>query len=230
MVNQIYRLHYSVRRHFVDQFYIYQVSSLTKEQKNLDLGGHKTIKRGLFHIERYNLQVVYANISPKKGTDVQADALQVPCCNNSFDVIICSELLEHVSYPPQVLREAWRLLKPQGILLITVPFLYPIHGDPYDFGRYTDYYWLSELKKLGFQDISLLRQGLFYSVLINFCKSYVSQLGLSGPIGSPVRYILTVLLAITQYLALKYEQTSHPQKNSFIQSFTTGFGIWAVKP
>lgn len=169
-------------------------------------------------------------IAVEKGTDIQADALHVPFRNCSFDVIICAELLEHIQYPSQVLAETWRLLKPRGILLITVPFLYPVHGDPYDFGRYTDYYWSSELNKLGFQNISLTRQGLFFSVLINFCKSYVRQLGLSGLMGRPIRYGLALLLGLAQYLALNYEQKSHVQTNSFMQSFTTGFSIRAIKP
>lgn len=53
--NTVYRLHYNVRRYFVDQFYAHHISALTKEQKILDLGGHKTVKRGLFNIEPYHL-------------------------------------------------------------------------------------------------------------------------------------------------------------------------------
>ncbi|TRZ49950.1 class I SAM-dependent methyltransferase [bacterium] len=76
----------------------------------------------------------------------------MPFAENSFDAIICSELLEHVPSPASVLHEAYRTLRPGGTLFICVPFMYQIHGDPYDFGRYTDYYWSVTLGTIGYQN------------------------------------------------------------------------------
>jgi len=44
-----------------------------------------------------------------------------------WDVIILSEVLEHVVYPPRVLKEAFDALRPDGLLVISTPFMYRIH-------------------------------------------------------------------------------------------------------
>lgn len=100
--------------------------------------------------------------------NVQADAAYIPFADASFDAVICSELLEHVFQPIQVVEEAYRVLRPDGVLLLCVPFLYRIHADPYDYGRYTDYYWQRVLQETGFCRITVERQGLFFSVLLDF--------------------------------------------------------------
>lgn len=223
-------LSYSVRRYFVDEFYFRHASWLPTGGLVLDLGGHKRGKRGEFDISRYDLKVLYANLSPSKGTDVEADALHVPFASGSFDVVICAELLEHVRHPDAVLHEAFRLLRREGKLLVTVPFLFRIHADPYDFGRYTDYYWRQLLEEIGFGDIVIERQGLFYSVLVNFGKQYANQLLTFRLFGRVTRLLTSrLLISPLQRWALRHEQNPSVQTNSFLSSFTTGFGIVAVK-
>ena len=84
--------------------------------------------------------------------------------------MICSELLEHVPEPLNVVREIHRVLKPKGSVIICVPFMNKIHGDPYDYGRYTDFFWNENLSRLGFQDIEIEKQGLFWSVLVDMIR------------------------------------------------------------
>ena len=144
------RLDSSLRRYFIDQFHFRQVPSLPPGSRVLDLGGNKIRKRGHFDIERYDFRVVYADFSTAKRPDVQADAAYIPFKEGCFDAVICSELLEHVLDPLAVLREIHRVVRPGGTLLICVPFLFHIHGDPHDYGRYTDFYWSQTLKTSGF--------------------------------------------------------------------------------
>lgn len=76
------------------------------------------------------------------GTD-QADLISyaehLPFADNSFDTILCTEVLEHTRHPFQVVTELTRLLKPGGYLLISIPFIYPIHEAPHDYWRFTRY-------------------------------------------------------------------------------------------
>ena len=74
----------------------------------LDLGGNRVGKRGLFDIEQYDFEVIYANLSRAKKPDVQSNASCLPFREAAFDAVICSELLEHVPYPPDVLREIFQ--------------------------------------------------------------------------------------------------------------------------
>jgi SAM-dependent methyltransferase len=60
-----------------------------------------------------------------------------PIPDGSVDVILCTETLEHVPDPSVFLTEAFRCLKHEGRLLLTVPFAVRWHYVPYDYWRYT---------------------------------------------------------------------------------------------
>jgi SAM-dependent methyltransferase len=62
-----------------------------------------------------------------------------PFKDGSFDCIMMTQTLEHLENPNHTLAELKRVLKPEGVLVLTVPFIYPVHGEPYDFKRYTTY-------------------------------------------------------------------------------------------
>lgn len=69
--------------------------------------------------------------------DVFADAAVMPLADGCADTVLLFEVLEHVRHPQQALHEIARILRANGRLLLTVPFLYPVHDAPYDFQRYT---------------------------------------------------------------------------------------------
>lgn len=54
-----------------------------------------------------------------------ADATRLPFADHSFDKIICSEVLEHIHDYEAVLREIRRVLKPDGLLAVSVPRYWP---------------------------------------------------------------------------------------------------------
>jgi ubiquinone/menaquinone biosynthesis C-methylase UbiE len=72
-----------------------------------------------------------------KRADVFYDGTNLPFGNNTFDSVIAIEVLEHIPNVEQILVELNRVLKPQGKILITTPFMYPEHEEPYDFHRFT---------------------------------------------------------------------------------------------
>jgi len=225
------RLDYSLRRYFVDRFYFHHVPSLPTGSRVLDLGGNKVRKRGEFDIEQYELRVVYADLSITKRPDVQADAAHVPFEDSCFDAVICSELLEHVPDPPSVLREGHRVLEAGGILLMCVPFLSRIHGDPYDYGRYTDHYWRENLSRIGFVELRIQSQGLFWSVLVDMLRGLACQMAEEGRLRFTwMRGPFARLIGQCKRIALTWEAKTTCYDNPFLSSFTTGFAIRAVKP
>lgn len=215
----------SLRRFLVDDFHRRHVPRIPMGSRVLDLGGNKIAKRGTFNIEQHNLRVVYANLSTAKCPDTQADAAALPFTDTCFDAVICSELLEHVPDPLVVLGESYRVLRDAGTLLICVPFLYRIHGDPYDFGRYTDHYWRQHLQVLGFDRVTIEHQGLFFAVLADFLTQYVYHIRLRRPFG---RLSQWAAIQVQQW-ALRYEQQLWVLNDPFLRSFSTGFGIVAQK-
>ena len=224
------QLGYSVRREYVDEFYARHVATLARGSRVLDLGGHANDKRGYFDIGDHELDVVYANISTAKGTDVQALAEEVPFANDSFDAVICAELLEHVRDPRRVLSEAHRVLRNGGTLLMSAPFLFHIHADPEDYGRYTDNYWNATLAAIGFGDVAIERHGLYYSVLADFFKQHANQARIVRPLGRPLRWLWAHLFVLRfQHWARRHERKARVKANPFVGSFTTGYGIVATK-
>ena len=219
------KLDYTVRRFYVDQFFHQIISQTEKTHSVLDLGGHKIGKRGHFDISAYGLQPVYINLTPQKQPDILAAAEFIPHPSNCFDIVICAELFEHVRNPVTILEEVFRVLRPNGQILITTPFLFHIHGDPYDYGRYTDHYWESVLAEVGFAVERIERQGFFYAVLLDFIKQYCRRI-LRGPLYWSGGWIFALL----QKLLLLVERSPRVRTNAFLTSYTTGFGIVGVKP
>jgi len=70
---------------------------------------------------------------------VDLNTEKIPLETNSVDTVICTDVLEHISKPEHLFSEMARILKPDGNLILTVPFMYWIHNSPYDYHRYTKY-------------------------------------------------------------------------------------------
>ena len=223
-------LHYSLRRHFVDEFNLRHVHKLPAGSWVLDLGGNKILKRGRFDIGLYDLRVFYANLSTAKRPDVQMDAAQVSFKDNSFDAVVCSELLEHVPDPAAVLREVHRVLRRGGTLLICVPFLVAIHQDPGDYGRYTDSYWRETLEAIGFERVAIERQGSYWSVLLDLVREQlVFKLESGRSTWGWAWYLLGKATLKLRVWALTWEARQRWGEHPFYRNYTTGFGIVAVK-
>ncbi len=223
-------LGYTLRRFYVDDFHFRQVQELPHGGLVLDLGGNRIGKRGAFDIERYPLRVVYANLSVVKKPHIRTDAAVLPFGDASFDAVICSEMLEHVPDPPAVLSEIQRVLKPGGALLVCVPFLNRIHGDPYDFARYTDHYWRPTLDKIGFRDIEIEKQGQFWSVLVDMLRDLAYLKTSRGPLQKPwIIRLVSSFMAAAKRKALQWDSANGAKGETLPQGFTTGFGIKARK-
>jgi SAM-dependent methyltransferase len=75
--------------------------------------------------------------NPQQTVEVVASITDLPLSDSAFDVIVCTEVLEHVSDTYTAFGELARVLRPGGHLIITVPFAYPLHEEPYDYVRLT---------------------------------------------------------------------------------------------
>ena len=84
-----------------------------------------------------------------------ANAERLPFGDEIADTVLLSEVLEHLRDPGAALREIRRVLKPDGRVLITLPFLYPIHDAPYDFQRYTSFGLRREIEAAGMWVVEL---------------------------------------------------------------------------
>ena len=95
-----------------------------------------------------------------------ADCL--PFSDNQFDVIFCTEVLEHLPDTSLALKEFYRVCKPNGYLFLSVPFLHGIHESPHDYYRFTRYGLKYVIEMSGFKPISINPIGEMIAVNITF--------------------------------------------------------------
>ena len=79
------------------------------------------------------------DIDPTRLPDTVGDAHTLTFPDDSFEFILCTEVLEHLHTPYQAISEMRRVLKPGGTLILTTRFVFPIHDAPHDYYRYTKY-------------------------------------------------------------------------------------------
>lgn len=82
---------------------------------------------------------VGVDISPGLGVSVLGNARELPFSDESFQTVLCTEMLEHVPEPASVVEELRRVLAPTGYCILTTRFCYPIHGSPDDYYRFTEH-------------------------------------------------------------------------------------------
>lgn len=82
--------------------------------------------------------IVCVDIASGPGVDLVADAHDLGMVeSDSVDFVTSVSVLEHVKYPQKMVKEMYRILKPGGIIYVSVPFIFPFHADPNDFYRFT---------------------------------------------------------------------------------------------
>jgi SAM-dependent methyltransferase len=184
----------------------------------LDVGGGR--KRGRFK-RPDDTKWIVLDISRELSPSIMADAQKLPVKSGTIDCVKCTELLEHVEYPEIVIKEIIRVLKSSGTLILSVPFNFGIHGDPYDFHRFTDYK-LNKMLENDFEIRIIKKQGLYFTVLCYMVKQNILN------IKSRLRLLLYWTFPLIDILA-KLDQTNFVKKSKFMSSFTTGFFVIAAK-
>jgi SAM-dependent methyltransferase len=120
--------------------------------------------------------------------DVFYEGTTFPFEENTFDSLVFFEVLEHVFNPDTFFIEIKRVLKPNGKCVITIPFIWGEHEQPYDFARYSSFglkhifdkhgFEIVEHKKYltDFRCIFLLTNSYFYTIFKKFCPGLTAWL------------------------------------------------------
>lgn len=121
------------------------IKKITRKHLEAFLSRHATGKKildigsGGSSYSRFFPNRITVDIDPTRKPDVVADAHSLPFQDGEFEVVLSTEMLEHVRDPFQVEKELRRVTSPGGILILSTRFVFPIHDAPHDYWRFTKY-------------------------------------------------------------------------------------------
>jgi SAM-dependent methyltransferase len=121
--------------------------------KTLDVGCGSKPYEELFSKSTQYTGIDYDSAENRAHTkaDVFYDGENFPLLDESFDSALATEVLEHVFNPDKFLAEIQRVLRKGGMLLLTAPFVWDEHSQPYDYARYSSFGVAYLVKKHGFE-------------------------------------------------------------------------------
>lgn len=156
----------------------------------LDVGCGSKPYRSLFAVDAYIGLDIDSEISRKRGiADYLYDGNIFPFADGSFDAVLCNQVLEHVFNPDEFLGEITRVLKPGGKLLLTVPFVWDEHEQPYDYARYSSFGLRALLEKQGIRVLQHKKLGADASILFQLANAYLFKITQGLP--RPIKLLLT---------------------------------------
>ena len=143
----------------------------------LDVGAGTCPYRSFFAHCEYKTQDFkkYKGIKKTGGTeygdiDYVSDVTSIPVPDASFDVVLCTEVLEHVPEPVRALEEMARVLRPGGRLLITAPLCSGLHELPYHYyGGMSKQWYVHFMPRCGLALCEIVPNGGFFKLLAQEC-------------------------------------------------------------
>lgn len=148
----------------------------------LELGGGASVLGPMIKRDLPQGRYVSSDIAPTNNTHIVADAMAIPVRGGALDIVLALEVLEHVPRPDAVLREISRVLKSNGVLILTTPFMFGEH-DHHDYFRYTPRGLTELLEETDLRLVeTVLRGGTFVSAF-GLVRNLVRDRIVGDPVG-----------------------------------------------
>lgn len=139
----------------------------------VDLGCGDAPFRDLFIGAHY----IGVDFEKSEDTTIVADLTRsLPLDDAIADAVFLSNTLEHIPTPKALLAEAYRIVKPGGMIIGTVPFFRDVHQPPYDFFRYTNFMLERMLFDAGFRETIITPLGTPFDVFVLIEQMFFSKL------------------------------------------------------
>lgn len=148
--------------------YLKKISPKFKDAEILEFGSGVSTKFSAKKIFINTKSFKQTDVNPDFGHDI-LDVRDVSHLNKEYDLVLCCNVIEHVYENEKIVSNLKKLVKKNGYLLISVPFIYPLHDEPGDYWRYTEH----TLKKM-FEDFHI--EDFKYNGLREFPYQYIMLL------------------------------------------------------
>jgi len=147
-----------------------------------DLGcGESPYKSFFLDYAKQYIGVDWARCIHNTQADIAADLNKpLPIDSEVADTVISLAVLEHLCEPQIMLNEAFRILKPEGRIILQVPWQWWIHEVPHDYFRYTPYGLKYMFEKAGFQEVEVTPRSGFFTMIV-MKLNYFSARFIRGP-------------------------------------------------
>lgn len=163
----------------------------------LDLGCDKSPYRELLTSRGYGVKTL--DITLDNGADYAGTAESTGLPDASFDVVLCTQVLEHCMNPWAAVREIHRIVKPGGYAIVSAPHVWFYHPHPTDHWRFTQEGMAHLCRDAGLEPVTLLAQGgsiVTLGQVLNFLAY-----GVLGRAGAPFYAAMNVLASVGDRLA-----------------------------
>ncbi len=161
--------------------------------KLLDIGCGKKPYESLCMVDKYiGLEIDTEENRKNKKADYFYDGSIMPFRDKNFDSVISNQVFEHVFNPIQFIKETNRVMKIDGRLLLTVPFVWDEHEQPYDYARYSSFGLNNILIKNGFEVLEHRKINNGLEVIFQLINDYIFKVTLTK--SKYINLILTLVL------------------------------------
>ena len=161
--------------------------------KLLDIGCGTKPYENICNVEEYvGLEIDTVENRCNKKADYFYDGIVMPFEDKCFDSLISNQVFEHVFNPSEFLSEVNRVTKIKGLFLLTVPFVWDEHEQPYDYARYSSFGLKHILNEKGFEILVHRKSNNGVEVIFQLINDYIYKVTLTK--NSIVNLIIMVVL------------------------------------
>jgi SAM-dependent methyltransferase len=197
-----------------------EYSKIRKSSKVLSIGSGGEVNNLLYKFsQKSGFDVISFDIDAERKPDIIGDICNYDFKGLQFDVVVICEVLEHLHSPQLGIKNVHSTLVPEGKLILTTPFIFPLHDRPYDYYRFTKYgleYLLSDFKGVQIKE----RNSFFEAIDVLWMRVLM--------VNTDESYRLSkVLIPVIYYIKRPF--TRLLDKLLVSDAMTTGYNVTAIK-
>ena len=137
-----------------------------------------------FECRKDQIEWIGLDIEGNSFADFHGTVLDLPFADKSFDCVLATQVLEHIEEPKTAMSECARVLREDGLLILSVPQYWELHEIPYDYFRYTEFGLLKLCAESGFDVLNIRREATGFALVGLAINNIINEFG-----GRPTSFV-----------------------------------------